>query len=95
MLTVRWAISSKSCALITVSRSGFSWSWSSVVFLGGGLDHSSVIVRLSTEPLKFDFSRLDGKTEGAWMELYDVDASLPACCQITGALLDGGEWLGM
>jgi hypothetical protein len=44
---------------------------------------------LSTEPFSFDLSRLFGKTDGAWIALYDVDASLPACFQITvGSLSD-------
>ena len=54
-----------------------------MVFSGGGFAHSSVVVRVSTEPFSFDLSRLFGRTDGAWMELYDVDASLPACFQIT------------
>jgi len=66
-----------------VSRLGFSCSLSSVVFWGGGFAHSSVIVRVSTEPFSFDLSRLFVRTDGAWIELYEVDASLPACFQIT------------
>ena len=67
-MIVRSAMSSKSCALMIVSRGGFSWSFSSVVLLGGTFCHSSVMVRLSTVPLSFEKSRLFGRTEGACME---------------------------
>ena len=66
---VRDATSSKSCALRIVLRSGFSWSWSSVVAVGGGLTQSSVMVAVSTWPLYLSGERFVGRTEGAWIEL--------------------------
>ena len=77
------AICSKSSALTTLSNVGFSSSLSSGVVDGGGLTHSSVMVLLSTVPFSFEGSRFVERTDGAWIELYDVDASRPACFQMT------------
>lgn len=66
-----------------VLSEGFSFSASSGVLVGGGRAKSSVMVLLSTVPLKAEGGRLVGSTEGAWMLVYEVVASRPACLRMT------------